>query len=177
MIKKKRTVLVGTILLHTLLILLVYMFQGAIFPFLRIGGLVPLMLPVAVTGIALYEGRDMGGICGIFAGVLCDISFNQPVGTFTVLLTLVGLGIGILSEMIILSSFVTYYIGCAAVLTVCAFVQMIPVIAQQNDIPSSILMSTAIGQTTYSLIVAFPIWFFVRALGKRRERLSPAARD
>lgn len=163
-----------SILLHALLLIIVYIFQGAIFPFMRLGGLVPLLLPVVVAGVALYEGRDTGGICGLFAGILCDVSFNQPVGTFTLVLTMVGLLVGILSDAIILSGFVTYYITCAIVLVICAFVQITPHIAVPNDIPTSVILGRATAQTAYAMVLALPIWFAVRALGKRAERFLPS---
>jgi len=176
---KKRAVVI-TVFLHALLLITVYIFQGVIFPFLRVNGLVPLMLPVAVTGIALYEGRYTGGISGLFAGILCDISFNQPVGVFTVFLTLTGLVVGALADTVILRGFVIYYMSCAAVLIVSVIIQMIPImmymISFEQSIPIQALISTAIQQTIYSLILAFPIWFFVRALGKHSERFLPQGR-
>jgi len=169
----KRWALIVSICLHALFLLAVYALQGAIFPFLRLDGLVPLMLPVVVAGVALYEGRYAGGITGLFAGILCDISFNQPTGTFTVLLTLVGLTVGILSETVFLPGFVTYMLTSAGVLIVCAFVQILPLtVMPENPIQMSMLLTTAGVQTLYSLAVAIPLWFFVRALGKRADRES-----
>jgi len=172
----KKKAITSSILLHALVLVLAYVFQAAVFPFIRIGGFVPLLLPVVVTGIALYEGRYVGGLSGLFAGILCDISFNQPVGTFTVFLTVVGLTVGTLSDTVVLSGFMNYFFGCTAVLIISAFVQMTPIIALPNNIPTAVLMGTALGQTIYSLILAFPIWFIVRALGKRAERISPSGR-
>jgi len=144
---------------------------------MRLGGLVPLLLPVAATGIALYEGRYTGGIAGLFAGVLCDISFNQPTGVFTVLLTLTGLIVGTLADTVILRGFVTYYICCTAVLIISAFVQMFPLILFPSyDISIYAMIPTAIQQTIYSLILALPIWFFVRALGNWTDKVSPSGR-
>jgi len=166
------------ILLHSLFIVSVYIFQGVIFPHMRIAGLVPLLLPIACTGVALYEGRYYGGITGLFAGILCDVSFNQPAGVFTVFLTLTGLIVGTIADTVVLRGFVTYYISCAIVLVFSAFIGMIPIIIANLEpgIPVQALISTAIQQTIYSLILAFPIWFFVRALGKRTERMSPSGR-
>jgi len=145
---------------------------------MRINGLVPLMLPVVSTGIALYEGRYAGGVAGLFAGILCDVSFNQPAGVFTVLLTFAGLLVGALADTVILRGFVTYYISCAAMLVICAFVQMFPFIISPNRfVTAQAMISTSIQQTIYSLIVAFPIWFFVRALGKYAERFLPMGRS
>jgi len=173
----KKKALIISILLHALLLTTVYVFQGVIFPYMRLGGLVPLILPVAATGIALYEGRYIGGIYGLVAGILCDISFNQPAGVFTVILTLTGLIVGTLADTVILRGFVTYYISCAAVLIICAFVQMFPLIVFPTyNIPIHVLLPTAIRQTVYSLILAFPIWFFVRALGKWTDKVSPSGR-
>jgi len=169
--------LIVTIFLHALLIVVVYMFQGVILPFMRFNGLVPLLLPVASTGIALYEGRYAGGAAGLFAGILCDISFNHPVGVFTVLLTISGLIIGALADAVVLRGFVTYYISCAAVLIVSAIVQMFPlIVSPASNIPIQSLIAIAIQQTIYSLIFALPIWFFVQSLGKRVDRVLPSGR-
>ena len=172
----KRKALIISILLHTSLLIVVYVFQSEIFPYMRIGGLVPLLLPVAVTGVALYEGKDTGGIVGLFAGILCDISFNEPVGTFTVLLTLVGLCAGALSDTIVLRGFMMYYLFCTVVLMICAFVQMFPLMIYPLFIPAHVLIPTAIQQTLYSLLLALPIWFPVRALGNRADRMPPSRR-
>ncbi|MDR2599234.1 MAG: hypothetical protein LBC73_03055 [Oscillospiraceae bacterium] len=167
----RRKVLIVSILLHAALLITVYVFQGVILPFLRIGGLVPLLLPTAVAGVALYEGRYVGGLTGLFAGILCDISFNQPVGIFTVTLTVIGLSIGALSDAVILQGFATYYLMCAASLVICTFVQIVPLVVFLQ-IPFYALIGTAIGQLVYSLILAFPLWFFIRALGKRADRIG-----
>jgi rod shape-determining protein MreD len=171
----KRKALIITILLHALLLMAIYIFQGMVFPYLRIAGLAPLLLPVVSTGIAIYEGRFAGGINGIFAGILCDISFNEPVGVFTVVLTFTGLLIGTLADTVIMRGFVTFFLSSAAVLVIAAVIQMFPLVFFEG-VPPQQLMPTALWQTVYSLAFTFPIWFFVRALGKRAERESPSGR-
>jgi len=169
----KKKSLIILILLHSLLLMVVYVFQGMIFPFMRLNGLVPLLLPTAAAGVALYEGRDIGGITGLFAGILCDISFNQPVGVFTVFLTITGLVVGTLADTVVLRGFVTYYIIIGIVLVVSAFVQVFPfLINLDNNITIFILIPTAIEQTIYSLVLALPIWFFIRALGNWTDKLK-----
>ena len=173
--KNKKQALLISISIHALFILAVYILQGVVFPYMRIGGLVPLLLPIAVTGIALYEGQYKGGLAGLFSGILCDLSFHQPAGVFTVFLTLSGLVIGAIADAYILPGFVIYYISCAAILIISTAIQMFPLMVfEEYNIPWHILLPTAIQQTIYSLILAFPIWFFVRALGKREERVSPS---
>lgn len=153
----------------------VFVFQGMIFPYLRLAGLAPLLLPIASTGVAVYEGRVAGGIMGLFAGIFCDVSFNEPAGVFTVLLTFAGLLIGTLADTVIARGFATYFLSCIAVLAISAFVQMFPIVFFEG-VPPQQLMMTALWQTVYSLIYAIPIWFFVRALGMRAQRVSPSGR-
>jgi len=169
--------LIISILLHALFIISIYVFQGVIFPHMRIAGLVPLLLPIACTGIALYEGRYYGGITGIFAGILCDVSFNQPAGVFTVFLTLTGLIVGTIADTVVLRGFVTYYISCAIVLALSSVIGMIPlIISPLQNVSMQAILTTATQQTIYSLILAFPIWFFVRALSKRTDRVAPSGK-
>lgn len=168
----KRRSLVVSVLLHALLLIIVYVFQRMIFPYVRLFGLIPLLLPIAGTGVAMYEGSYAGGVTGIFAGILCDVSFNEPAGVFTVLLTMTGLLIGTLADTIIARGFVTYFISCIAVLAVSAFAQMFPLLFFEKVSPTPLLM-TALWQTVYSLIFTVPLWFFVRSLGKRAQRARP----
>ena len=160
-----------TVLLHAILITIVYVFQGMIFPYMRLYGFVPLILPVVSTGIAVYEGRYAGGIAGIVAGVLCDVSLNEPAGMFTVLLTITGLLTGALADTVMTRGFATFVICCAAVLVVSALVQIFPLVFFEY-FPLQTLLPTAIRQTVYSILFTLPLWFFVRALGRRAQRLT-----
>jgi len=164
-----------SVILHAMLLMIVFLLQGIIFPYLRVSGLVPLLLPIVSTGTAVYQGRDAGGIAGLFAGILCDIAFNEPVGVFTVFLTFTGLLVGIIADTVMARGITTYFICCAAVLALSAFVQMFPLLFFEN-VPSTPLLFMALRQTIYSLMYAFPIWFFVRALGKRAQRFLPPGR-
>jgi len=149
------------ILLHALLILTVYVFQSMIFPYLRLGGFVPLLLPIVCTGTAVYHGSIAGGVSGLFAGIFCDISFNEPTVLFTVILTFSGLIIGTLADTVLTRSFPVYVLSCAAVLIFSAFAQMFPLMFLV-EVPTRPLFTTALWQTLYSLIFVLPIWFFVR---------------
>ena len=165
----KRRTLIITIILHAALLTVVYAFQGMVFPNLKLFGFVPLLLPVASTGVAVYEGRYTGGIVGIFAGILCDVSFNEPAGVFTILLTVTGLLVGYLADTVLARGFVVFIICCAFVLAVSAFAQLFPLLFFEYVLLQP-LIATAVRQTAYSLLFAFPIWFFVRALGKRAQK-------
>jgi len=161
----KRRTLIASIILHALLIVTVYILQGIIFPYIRINGLVPLLLPIVTTGVAVRQGRTVGGIVGLFSGLLCDISFNEPVGLFMVVLTLMGIFVGALADTVLTRGFGAFILCCIAVLAFAAFVQMFSLLMFVGVQPSLLLM-TALWQTVYSLVFAFPIWFFVRVIGR-----------
>ena len=163
---KERWANAVTVALHALLLMAVYILQGMIFPYLKLSGLVPLLLPVVCTGVAVYQGRIAGGVSGLFAGILCDISFNRPTALFTVVLTLTGISVGYLTDTVLNRRYGTYFLCSAAVLAVVSFVQMFPFLFFEG-VSSSILLSTALWQTLYSLVFTFPLSFAVRALGKR----------
>jgi rod shape-determining protein MreD len=171
----RRRHFVISIIFHALLLMTVYVFQGMIFPYLRLSGLVPVLLPIASTGVAVNEGRYTGGVVGIFAGILCDVSFNEPVGLFTIILTVTGILVGALADTILTRGFATFFLSCVAVLVIVAFAQMFPLLFFE-DVPLPPLMATAFWQTLYSLLFTFPLWFPVRALGNRAQRISPSGR-
>jgi len=161
----KRKTFFISIGLYALLLIVIFTFQGMVLSHLRIDGLTPLLLPLASTAVAVYEGRTAGGVAGLFAGILCDISFGEPVAVFTVLLTFSGIAIGNMVDTVVTRGFVTYFLFGAGVLALSAMIQIVPLI--YGGIPPHILMPTVLWQTIYSLIFAFPIWLLVSAIGRR----------
>ena len=164
-----------SIILHVLFVVIVYVFQGMVFPYLRVYGMVPLLLPIVCAGIAVYEGCHAGGIAGLFAGILCDASFNEPVGVFMMMLTLTGLFIGALADTVLTRGFVSYFLSCVFILMLSAIVQIFPLIFFAG-IPYMPLLTVALWQTAYSLIFALPLWLIVRALGKRAQEAASRER-
>ena len=157
-----------SIILHALLMVTVYVLQGVIFPYLRLNGLIPLLLPIICTGIAVRQGRIAGGVSGLFAGILCDISFNEPVGLFMLVLTLTGILVGSLTDTVLTRGFGAYICCCITVLALAAFIQMFSLLMFVGVLPS-LLLTTALWQTVYSLVFAFPTWFILRSLGRMTD--------
>ncbi|MDR1298991.1 MAG: hypothetical protein LBJ84_01920 [Oscillospiraceae bacterium] len=162
---KKRFILIG-LLLHALVLVALYAVQSLVFPYLSATGVRPSLLPLGVAGVAVFEGSTRGGLFGLFAGILCDISFNQPVSSFTVLLTLFGLIAGFLSDIVIARGFPSYIVCCAIVLALTAFTQMFALLFFER-LPFRLLATTAAQQILYSMIFALPIYFAVKSLGRR----------
>jgi hypothetical protein len=151
---------------HIIFIVAVYIFQALIFTYIPMGGVVPVLLPIAVVGIATFEGSSRGGGYGLLAGMLCDISFNQPVIVMTVTLTAVGIVVGVLSETVMARGFPTYFLGCVGALVLTSFVAFFGLLFF-NNVELTALLRTAAMQIVYSMIFTIPIYFIVRALGRR----------
>lgn len=162
--KKKRVPIV--LLTHILFIVVMYILQSMVFTYLPINGIFPVLLPVAVAGIATFEGSSRGGGYGLLAGMLCDISFNQPVIVMTVILTLAGIFVGFLSETIMARGFPTYFISCLGTLLLTSFVSMFSLLFF-SGVDIGALMRIGLMQTLYSMLFTFPVYFVVRALGRR----------
>ena len=151
---------------HIIFIIIIYILQSMVFTYFPINGVYPVLLPIAVVGIATFEGGARGGGYGLLAGMLCDVSFNQPVAVMTVALTFVGIVVGVLSETIMARGFPTYFLCCAGVQVLTSFVSMFSLVFFTN-VEFASLMQTGMLQALYSLIFTLPIYPAVRALGRK----------
>ena len=148
---------------HALFLLVVYIVQSFVLPYMRGLPSIPLILPLAAVGVAMFEGGGRGAVAGLFAGALCDISMNQPIAQFTVLLTFMCLIICVLSVQILAQGFFTYFMLCIAVLVICAFMQMFALLFF-DGVSARLLLWEALGQSVVSLPFTVPIYFASRAL-------------
>jgi len=153
--------------LHALLLIIVYILQHYVFSRIPVWGVKPLILPVAVIGIGFFGGGTWGGVFGIFAGIMCDIAYvTTPL--FSLVLPLIGLASGLLSEYALLRSLLSYLITSLLGLIFISFLQMFPYLFFR-DVGPLILIKVASLQTAYSLLFVFPLYFPVRRLSKRRR--------
>ncbi|NLL46804.1 MAG: hypothetical protein GX250_08405 [Clostridiales bacterium] len=153
--------------LHALLLIITYILQHYVFPHLPLWGVKPLILPVAAIGIGFFGGSIWGGVFGIFAGILCDIAFvTTPL--FTLVMPLIGLASGLLSEYALLRSLLSYLITSLLGLLVISFLQLFPFLFFR-DVGLLILLRVTALQCAYSLLFVFPLYLPVRRLSRRRR--------
>ena len=146
-------------------LILLYILQAMVFPYLTIFGVKPLILPVAVMCASLFDGSVRGGVFGLGAGMLCDLSFNQPAIQFTLLLTVLGLTAGYLFNTVMSTGFPAFLICTAAALFICAMVQAFPIMVYQGAEFLPVLRVTAI-QTLYSSVFTVPLYYTVRSISR-----------
>ena len=122
------------------------------FPHLRVLGVCPLLLPAAAVGFGLFGSGLTGGLWGLAAGLLCDLSLDGSCA-FTVLLCCAGFLAGFLGE----------FVMARGVLT-----RVLPLVfAGVRPVPLLISLGVELG---YSLLLALPLYPLLRAFGRSRER-------
>lgn len=151
---------------HTILILFLFILQSMVFSRLRIMGIAPLILPVCVVGVALFEGPSWGGGFGLAAGVFCDLSFTGTTVFFTVLLMVIGILIGLLSEYVLARGFPSYLLCSVLTLVVIALFQIFSLLVFSGVSPT-VLIQVALAQSLYSLIFILPIYYLTRTVSRK----------
>lgn len=155
-------------LLRGIILLLLYILQTDVFSHLPIGGLTPLALPLAAVGFGIFDGGLTGGLWGLAAGILCDLSTGGSFG-FTILLTIVGFGSGFLSEFLLAKGFPSFLTLALTALLLCSASQAIPaVIYRGMSLPRGAV--SALIQTAYSLIFVLPVYWASRGISRLKGR-------
>jgi len=158
------------LLTHTLFLAVLYVLQSMVFSRLRIFGASPLIIPLAVVGVAIFQGAGWGGGFGIAAGVMCDIAFSETTILFTVLLTILGSAVGLLADFFLARGFPSFLLCCVISLLIIAFLQMFSFL-MFYDVDKIILLRTGLLQTLYSCLFVLPVYNISRRLSRKQRTL------
>jgi cell shape-determining protein MreD len=162
---KQKTKTVIKLLIIIPYLLLLYILQSMVLPHTSILGVKPLIFPLAVVGVSLFSGRVSGGMMGIICGMLCDLSFNQPTIQFTILLALVGIFFGMLSDTVLVQGFPSYLACSFGALVICSVCQMFQMIFFHGATFSA-LLDVCIRQTLASLLFTIPLYYSSRFISR-----------
>ena len=163
---RERKQTVRTVIIYAVFLIIVYILQAEVFTRIRILGCIPALLPLAAVGVAMLEGSGRGGVFGLFAGILCDVSFNQPAALMTLTLTLVGWIVGRLAETVVRRGFLAFIVVSFCALLLVSFVQMFGQLFFEHA-PAGALLKTALGQTLVTLIFTLPMYPVLKYLSKK----------
>jgi len=161
--------LIIRIITHGVVLLVLYVLQTMVFSRLRLWNVAPLILPLAVIGVALFEGPSWGGGFGIAAGVLLDNAFSDNTVLFTIALAALGLGVGLASEYLLSRGFPSYLLCSAAALLLLAFLQMFSLLVFHGESPLALIRVGAL-QSLYSMLFVLPIYYLGRRLGRGNQK-------
>lgn len=155
-------------LCRILLLLILYVLQTDVFTHLTIRGVCPLLLPLAAVGFGIFEGGKRGGLWGLAAGLLCDISTGYAC-TFTILLTLVGFFTGFLAEFVLARGFPSFFAVSFATLLLSSLAELLPLLLAQKTALDLLAISVLI-RILYSLLFVLPVYWCVRGISRLRGR-------
>ena len=155
---------------YFIVLLIIYLLQSAVFPRLKILGVMPLILPLFAVGIGLFRGGLAGGCWGLAAGMLCDISLGGTGLLFTVFLTACGFFTGFLSQFVLAKGFPTYFVVSLSVLLIAAFIQMFGLLAYYGASPIALIL-TGLKQTLYSLVFVIPLYLCIRQASRQKSKV------
>lgn len=88
------------------IVLLGFLFQTCLFPYLKLLGAQPDVVLVIVVVAAVLEGSAEGAYLGFFGGMLGDVVSMQPIGVGALVKAAVAFAVGILKE-----NFLTYTVA------------------------------------------------------------------
>lgn len=87
------------ILIYIVLLISLYVFQGTVFAYLNLGGVVPNLVLILTTSLGLMRGKKTGILIGFFAGLLMDIFSGSYIGFYAMLFMYLGYYSGVFSKI------------------------------------------------------------------------------
>ena len=82
-------------LVYIAFMILVQFLQDTVLARFAVFGVKTLFVPAAVAAVGFHEGGFRGGLYGLLAGILCDMTYGENTVLFTVVFPLVGFGSGL----------------------------------------------------------------------------------
>lgn len=118
------------------------------FPFY---GLKPMLLPLAVVAVAVLEGAAGGAGFGLGVGLLGAAVYYNAGGGFVVLMTLLGLGTGLLTQYVLRQDFLGCLLCSALSLGILDVTRILPRLLYQRESLEAMLR-VAGGEILWSLV-------------------------
>ena len=155
-------------LIYIAFLILVQFLQDTVLARLAVLGVKTLFVPAAITAVAFHEGGFRGGLYGLLAGILCDMTYAENTVLFTVLFPLLGFGSGLAADFALNRSYVAYMFTAFICLLLTGGVQMMRVLLLQ---PGALFYCLVIvgAQAFVSMPVAALLYFPAEQIASRFE--------
>lgn len=155
-------------LIYFVMLILVQFLQDTVLAQFNVLGVKMLFVPAACAAVGVHEGGFRGGLYGLAAGVLCDMTYSENTILFTVVFPLLGFGAGLAADYMLNRSYVAYLFtaACALLFTGCA--QMLRVLVLQ---PGALFycLYMVVMQMLVSMPMAAVLYFPVEQIASRFE--------
>lgn len=133
----------------------------------RVWGVMPVLLPLVVTAVAIFEGAANGARFGLAAGILYDAALSDTTrGRYIVLLTVGGLLAGLVAEFV-LSRNLLSCLACSAGMLLWLDLFRVAIRLFFRHIPLLPMLRLAAREAAYSLFFVIPVYLVVRRIYDR----------
>lgn len=155
-------------LIYVAIAILIQFLQDTMFARFTVFGVKMLFVPAAVAAVGFQEGGFRGGLYGLLAGFLCDMTFAENTIMFTVLFPMVGFAAGLAAEFLMNRSYPGYLVTAAAGVLLTGVVQMLQVLAVQPGALFRCLL-TVVLQMLVTMPAAALLYFPIEQVASRFE--------
>ena len=147
-------------------LVLTALLQGLIFSRLRLFGVIPMLLPLALTAVAVLEGSGAGGGFGLAVGLVWTLSYPLGWGGAVIGMTLAGAAIGSVSQYVLSQSLPGCMLCGAGLLAVLDGLRIAgALISDRGDLPA--LLEVAVPECLLSLVWMPFIYLLFRAVYRK----------
>lgn len=136
---------------YALALLPVWFLESYILARYPLYGIKPMLLPLAVAAVAVLEGASGGAGFGLGVGLLGTAVYYQTGGSFVVLMTLLGLGTGLLTQYVLRQDFWGCLLCSALSLGILDVTRILPRLLYQRESLEAMLR-VAGGEIAWSLV-------------------------
>lgn len=151
---------------YALLLLVFWLLQVVILSHITVLGVHAVIMPALVVAVGLFEGGWRGGMFGLAAGIICDLSYTTPTVLFTVLFPIFGFVEGFLTEFLINRRFYAYFVSAAGALMISGVLSMMRLLLSQPDSRAA-LWGSCITQVLLALPFAVAAYYACLAVPRR----------
>lgn len=152
--------------LFVLILILFQLLQDVVISHVPLWGVKALFIPALIIAVGHFEGGWRGGLFGLAAGLLQDLTGTDISLFFTLLYPLMGFCAGFFIEFFLNRHFYVYCVFALGALFLTAFLQMFPLLLRYKD-SAGALWKTCFLQTLWSFPFMLPAYYSINALPRR----------
>ena len=157
----------------TLLVAVMWLLQVAVFPHLRLFGVVPDLGLLVAVAVGYQEGPEAGAIVGFAAGFGYDLFLETPIGLNALTYALVGYGVGVIEAGLFRSPrWLPSLLGAAAGLAGGLLFVGIGVLAGVDSVKGTPAIVTISLAAVYDALLAPFVFFLVGRVLGTEERVK-----
>lgn len=143
--------------------IILYVLQAAVLPRAPIFGVKAHVLPLAVAAAGVCGGFVTGGTAGLFAGMLTDLSYNEPTIYFTIIFCLAGLLCGYLCDTVLIRGLPAYFAVSVMTLLISGAAELARAFVTGGAAVIA-LSGIVLIEALFSLAFALPVYLVTRSI-------------